>query len=395
MIINPIKSSIFFILITSIFACSDAQQNKNQEPEKAKIIELKHDGKVTDKVDVFIGTGGHCHNFPSAMVPYGAVVAGPDCNIIGWDAAAGYHYDAPTILGFSQQHLSGTGLIEAGDLLLVPTVGKLKLNPGTEKDPDSGYRSRFSHNDESASPGYYQVRLLDYDINAEMTATERVGFHRYTFPESDSTHIMLDLISIINGRNSKVTHSYVQINEDQTITGYRNSNSVWAPNRQVHFALKFSKPFKSHHLYDGDKKQFFNTRNDRSSSNLQAIFNFDTKKDEAIMVKIAISSVSMDNALLNLENEVPHWDFDKVKKEADIKWNNELKRLYAKGSEENVSKFYAALYHTMIHPSIQNDVNGEYRGISQIPAKTDEFTKYHMFSLWDTFRAAHPLLTLI
>jgi predicted alpha-1,2-mannosidase len=372
-----------------MFACSDAQTNQKKPQE------IKHDGKVTDKVNVFIGTGGHCHNFPSAMVPYGAVVAGPDCSTIGWDAAAGYHYDAPTILGFSQQHLSGTGLTETGDLLLVPSVGKLKLAPGTEKNPDSGYRSRFSHEDESARPGYYQVRLLDYNINAEITATEHVGVHKYTFPESDSARVMLDLISIIQGGFAEVTHAYVQINDDQTITGYRNSNSIWAPNRQVHFALKFSKPFKSHHLYDGDKKHFFTTRNDKGSSKLQAIFNFDTKKDEAIMVKIAISSVSKENALLNLDEEVPGWDFKKVKKQADDKWSNELNRMYAKGSDENVAKFYAALYHTMIHPSVQSDVNGEYRGISQVPAKTDDFTKYHMFSLWDTFRAAHPLFTLI
>lgn len=384
---NGLKNSILLLLIGFAFACSNTT-------EKKQVIPIKQNGIVTDKVNVFIGTGGHGHNFPSAMVPFGAVVAGPDCNTVGWDAAAGYHYDAPTILGFSQQHLSGTGLTEGGDLLLVPTVGKIKVNPGTEENPDSGYRSRFSHEDESARPGYYQVRLLDYDINAEMTATERVGFYRYTFPESDSAHIMLDLISIIQGGGAQVSHAYVQIDDDQTILGYRHSNSIWAPNRQVHFAMQFSKPFKSHHLYDADKKHFFNSRYDRGCRQLQAIFNFDTKEKEAIMVKIAISSVSMENALENLETEVPHWDFNKVKEQADAKWSNELNRFYAKGSEENVEKYYAALYHTMIHPSIQSDVNGEYRGISQMPAKTEEFTKYHMFSLWDTFRAAHPLFTI-
>ncbi len=385
---NTIKNSYLFVVLSLILACSNTIQ-------KEQVAQIKQNIKVTDKVDVFIGTGAHCHNFPSAMVPFGAVVAGPDCNTVGWDAAAGYHYNAPTILGFSQQHVSGTGLTECGDLLLVPTVGKIKVNPGTEVNPDSGYRSRFSHDDESARPGYYQVRLLDYDINAEMTATERVGVHQYTFPESDSAHVMLDLVSIIQGGGAQVSHAYVQINDDKTILGYRNSNSIWAPNRQVHFAMKFSKSFKSHHLYDVDKKQFFNTRNDRGCRQLKAIFNFDTDKDEAIMVKLAISSVSMENALENLETEVPGWDFNNVKDRADEKWSKELNRIYAKGSDDNVAKFYAALYHNMIHPTIQNDVNGEYRGISQMVAETTGFTKYHMFSLWDTFRATHPLFALI
>ena len=384
--------SLLFIVLISIFSCGDTKQKQEQKVVKDQIQEINHKGKVTDKVNVFIGTGASCHNFPSAMVPFGAVVAGPDCRTTGKHVAAGYHYDAPTILGFSQQHLSGTGLTEGGDLLLVPTVGEIQINPGTENDPESGYRSRFSHKDESALPGYYQVRLLDYDINAEMTATERVGLHRYTFPESDSAHIMLDLISIFF--RSKVGHAYIQIADDQTILGYRNSSGDWAENRQVHFAMKFSKPFKSHSLYDADKKKFFDNRSDRGGQKLQAIFNFDTEKDEAIMVKIGISSVSMENALLNLETEIADWDFEKVKQKADEKWDNELQRVYAKGSDENVAKFYAALYHTMIHPSIISDVNGQYRGISKMPAETNAFTKYHMFSLWDTFRALHPLFTI-
>lgn len=259
------KNCVLFLLMWFAFACSNTTEEK-------QVVAIKQNGKVTDKVDVFIGTGGHCHNFPSAMVPFGAVVAGPDCNTVGWDAAAGYHYDDPTILGFSQQHLSGTGLAEGGDLLLVQTVGKIKVNPGTEENPDSGYFSRFSHEDESALPGYYQVRLLDYDINAEMTAIERVGFHRYTFPESVSAHIMLDLISIIQGSGAQVSHAYFQIYDDKTILGYRNSNIIWVPNRQVHFALQFSKPFKSHHLYDADKNQFFNTRYDRGRRQVASNF---------------------------------------------------------------------------------------------------------------------------
>ena len=206
--------------------------------------------KLTEKVNVFIGTGGHGHTFPHAMVPFGAVAVGPDWETKSWDAAGGYHYDAKNILGFSQVHLSGTGLIEGGDLLLLPTVGKIQVNPGTHKDPDAGYRSRFSHDNETAIPGYYQVKLLDYNINAEMTATERVGFHKYTFPKSDKAHILLDLVHHINGGGSGVKHAHIQIKDTKTVLGYRITSSVWAPNKQIYFALKFSKPFKSNAIYD-------------------------------------------------------------------------------------------------------------------------------------------------
>ena len=176
------------------------------------------------------------------MVPFGAVAVGPDWETKSWDAAGGYHYDAKNILGFSQVHLSGTGLIEGGDLLLLPTVGKIQVNPGTHKDPDAGYRSRFSHDNETAIPGYYQVKLLDYNIDAEMTATERVGFHKYTFPKSDKAHILLDLVHHINGGGSGVKHTHIQIKDTKTVLGYRITSSVWAPNKQIYFALKFQNP---------------------------------------------------------------------------------------------------------------------------------------------------------
>ncbi|MFY0654943.1 MAG: GH92 family glycosyl hydrolase [Cyclobacteriaceae bacterium] len=357
--------------------------------------------KVTDKVDVFIGTGGHGHTFPHAMVPFGAVSAGPDWETIGWDAAGGYHYDAKNIKGFSQVHLSGTGLTEGGDLLLVPTVGEIQVNSGSHDDPDAGYRSRFSHEDESARPGYYQVRLLDYDINAEMTATERVGFHKYTFPDSDQTHIMMDLQHHIHGGGDKVKISHLRVLDETTVSGYRITSGLWARNRHTYFAMRFSKPFSSHVFHDPigqpynrEKKLFWNLP-DHTGDKIKGIFNFQTEDGEVIMVKIAISSVSMSNALENLEAEIPDWDFERVSIEADQKWEKQMGKIVVKGDEDRVAKFYAALYHNNIHPTINHDVNGEYRGMDHEVHKTDDFTHYTMFSLWDTFRATHPLFTLI
>ena len=357
--------------------------------------------KLADKVNVFIGTGGHGHTFPHAMVPFGAVAVGPDWETQGWDAAGGYHYDAKNILGFSQVHLSGTGLIEGGDLLLMPTVGKIKVDPGTHENPDAGYRSRFSHTDEKATPGYYQVRLLDDNINAEMTATERVGFHKYTFPKSDKSHVLLDLVHHIKGGGSGVKQAYIQIKDTQTVTGYRVTSSVWAANRQLYFAIKFSKPFISNVIYDprglvfNKKKKFLWDMVDYSAPKIKTFFNFKTEENEEIMVKIAISSVSMKNALENLETEIPHWNFTKIKKEASQKWEQQLHKIEVKATPDIEAKFYAALYHNNIHPTINHDVNGEYRGMDQEVHKTKDFTHYTMFSLWDTFRAAHPLFTII
>ncbi|QLE02453.1 glycoside hydrolase family 92 protein [Galbibacter sp. BG1] len=365
------------------------------------IFNLNAQDKLTDLVDVFIGTGGHGHTFPHAMVPFGAVSAGPDWATLGWDAAGGYHYDATNIKGFSQVHLSGTGLTELGDLLLVPTIGKIKIAPGSYENPDEGYRSRISHEDENARPGYYQVRLLDYNINAEMTASTRVGFHKYTFPKSEDAHIILDLTHHINGKPGSVKHSYIKIQDKQTVLGYRYTSGVWAPNRQLYFAMKFSKPFVSRFIWDGnkgaynDKKSRYWDLTERGSDQLKGVFNFNTKEGEVIYVKIAVSSVSMNNALENLEGEIPHWDFNKVVRQADEKWENELQKIHVKGTNERVRKFYAALYHNNIHPTVNHDLNGDYRGIDQEVHNTEDYTHYTVFSLWDTFRATHPLFTLI
>lgn len=351
--------------------------------------------EVLDKVDVFIGTGAHCHNFPSAMVPFGAVVAGPDCATIGWDAAAGYHYDATSILGFSQQHLSGTGLTELGDLLIMPVNDTVNFNPGSAEDPDSGYRSRFSHDKESASPGYYQVYLSDYNINAEMTATERTGFYRFSY-NSDSKYrnIIFDLVHHINGSGSRVQHAYYKMDDAYTVSGYRMTNAVWAPDRHLYFSMRFSEPIVSSLTLDEEKKMEYENLSETGGKRIKAAFRF-RNTGKPLLVKISISSVSMQNARENMQTENPGWDFDAIQTEAEKKWAAEIGKVEAEGTKANVRKFYAALYHNMIHPSLLNDVNGQYRGISKEVKDAGDNNIYHMFSLWDTYRATHPLFTII
>lgn len=343
-----------------------------------------------DHVNLFIGTGGHGHTFPSATVPFGAVVPGPDCSVGEWDAAAGYHYDKPTIMGFSQTHLSGTGLTDMGDLLLMPVVGDVPLVPGKEAHPEGGYRSRFSHDDETAEPGYYQVRLQDYDINVELTATERVAMHRYTFPKDKPRQVLMDLEHAIQYSS---IHAYIRVHDPYTVTGYRVTGSRWATSRFLYFAMKFSEPMTNHMIQDRVRKIDYDNIPELASSKMIAAFRFEPGKE--LITKIAISPVSMRNALENLETEIPDWDFEKVRKSAAAKWAKELGKISADGPDEALEVFYSALYHTMIHPDIHQDVNGEYRGIDKEIHKAEGFTNYTVFSLWDTFRALHPLDTII
>lgn len=345
-----------------------------------------------DHLNLFIGTGYNGHTFPSATVPFGAVAPGPDCSVGEWHAASGYHYDKTTILGFSQTHLSGTGLIDLGDFMLMPVAGEVPLKPGTEQQPETGYRSRFSHGDETAEPGYYQVRLLDYDINVELTATERVAMHRYTFPKGKPRRVLMDFNHYIPGPNG-VKHAYVRVNDPFTVTGYRITDSRWASSRFTYFALKFSEPIARHMIRDGVRNLDYPNIPERAASKLIAAFSF--KPGKTLMARISVSSVSMRNALENLEAEIPDWDFGRVRKAAAQKWAAELGKIEAEGPADELETFYSALYHTMIHPSLGEDINGEYRGIDKEVHTAEGFTHYTVFSLWDTFRAVHPLDTII
>ncbi len=355
------------------------------------------------------------HTFPGATVPFGAVQLSPETDTISYELngkyngdvykyCAGYRYEDKTITGFSHTHFSGTGHSDLGDFLIMPTTGQLKLNPGTASNPESGYRSRFSHNDEISEAGYYKVKLQDYNILAELTATTRVGVHRYTFPKSDQAHIILDLMAGIYNYNDKNVWTYVRVSDDKTITGYRQTNG-WARTRTVYFAMKFSKPFKSYGQKDYDGKRVYNgfwrkfdqNKNfpEIAGKQIRMYFDFDTQENEAIEVQFAISPVSQANAMENLEKETGSLSFEQVKAKAQEDWNKELNKIVIKGTEDQKVNFYTAMYHTFINPTIYMDINGEYKGLDQNIHKAEGFTNYTTFSLWDTYRALHPYFNII
>jgi predicted alpha-1,2-mannosidase len=336
---------------------------------------------VTKYVNPFIGTGGHGHTFPGASMPFGMVQLSPDTRLTGWDGCGGYHYSDSILYGFSHTHLSGTGVPDYCDVLIIPTVGDVKFK-------NSEYSSSFSHYNESASPGYYSVLLGKYNIFAELTATRRVGFHRYKFPESNSSNIILDLV-----HRDEVLESSIQIIGNDEIRGLRRSK-YWAKNQYVYFVIKFSKPFKRCGIADNDI--LLSEVPEANSKSLKAFVTFDTKKDEEILVKVGISAVSTDGASYNLNDEIPNWDFEKVRINAKTEWNKELGKILVEGgTDDQKTIFYTALYHSFLAPNLYSDVDGNFRGRDFEIHKTDGFDNYTVFSLWDTYRAEHPLLTII
>ncbi|KFF11581.1 sugar hydrolase [Chryseobacterium soli] len=371
--------------------------------------------KLYQYINPLIGTEKMGHTYPGATAPFGAIQLSPETDTISYELngkyngevykyCAGYRYEDKTIVGFSSTHFSGTGHSDLGDFLLMPTVGKLQLNPGTASNPDSGYRSRFSHQNEKAEAGYYKVKLDDHNILAEMTATTRTGVHRYTFPKSDQAHIILDLMAGIYNYDGKNVWTYARVENGTTITGYRQTNG-WARTRTVYFALTFSKPFKSYgqknydgkQVYNGFWRKFDQTKNfpEIAGKNLKLYFDFDTNDNEAIEVKLAISPVSQANALDNLQKETGGLSFDQVKAKTQQDWNKELNKIVIKGAETEKTNFYTAMYHTFINPTTYTDVNGEYKGLDQNIHKAEGFTNYTTFSLWDTYRALHPFFNII
>jgi predicted alpha-1,2-mannosidase len=369
---------------------------------------------LTRYVDPLIGTKEMGHVFPGACVPFGMVQLSPDTDTIPYAVngkytgtvyryCAGYQYSDKTIVGFSHTHFSGTGHSDLGDFLIMPTVGKLQLNPGTADKPESGYRSRFSHETEKAEPGYYQVRLDDYKINAELTTTTHVGFHQYTFPKSDDAHIILDLNHGLYNYDGKVLWSYVRVENDTLVTGYRITRG-WARTNYLYFAMVFSKPIKNYGckndeelVYKGFWRKFDQEHNfpEMAGKNLKAYFDFSTAEGEKVKIKFALSAVSTEGALKNLEAEVPHFNFEKVKADAKANLQNELSRITVDASPEKKTTFYTSLYHTFINPIQYMDVDGKYRGLDHNIHQAKGFTNYTVFSLWDTYRALHPLFTLI
>lgn len=363
-----------------------------------------------------IGTEKMGHTYPGATVPFGAVQLSPDTDTIPYayqgkytgtvyQYCAGYQYNDPTIVGFSHTHFSGTGHSDLGDFLIMPTVGKLQLNPGTAAHPENGYRSRFSHRTEIAEPNYYKVELEDDHIKAELTTTTRVGFHQYTFPKSNQSHIILDLMHGIYNYEDKNVWTFVRIENDSTVVGYRET-SGWARTRTLYFAMKFSKPFKSYGSknyspkvpYRGFWGKFDQTKNfpDLAGKQLRLYFDFDTDEGEKIDIKFALSPVSTKNALENMSKEAPNWSFDQIRQKGQDLWEKEFEKIQVKMlSDADMVNFYTAMYHAFLSPTVYVDVNHEYKGLDQNVHQATDFTNYTTFSLWDTYRALHPLFNLI
>ena len=383
--------------------------------EKTSEMTTTSNKDFTKYVNPFIGTSKMGHVFPGATAPFGMVQLSPQTNFEvmhkadgsynteTYEYCAGYQHRDSTIIGFAHTNFSGTGHSDLGDFLVMPTTGNLVLDPLKTETGDKGFYSSFSHEKEAASPGYYKVELDSYDITAELTASDRVGFHQYTFPESKEAHIILDMVYNVYHHDNKNVWTFIRVENDSLITGYRQTKG-WARDKKVFFAAKFSKPFKSYGhkkydeiKYDGFYRRFNQEENfpEMAGKDLRAYFNFETKEGEKIQLKFALSNVSSAGALKNLEAEIPHWDFDKTKDETKEKWNNELSKIDVETlNEDQKTTFYTALYHTNLSPIIYEDVDGQYRGLDQNIHNSDGFTNYTIFSLWDTYRALHPLFNI-
>lgn len=368
------KKSVWFFVLLLMTGCSAGNRSE-----------------LLNLVDPFIGTDGHGHTFPGASMPFGMVQLSPDTRKDNWDACSGYHYSDNTIAGFSHTHLSGTGVGDYGDIRFMPFTGDLKIRPGSEDEPGSGYRSRFSHEREQASPGYYQVFLDDYKIDAEFTVSQRCGFHQYTFPKTEEAYILIDLKeSVVTEKNPDL---FIQIINDHEISGYRKS-SGWAVNQAVYFYAEFSRSFDGYGI--ASKGEISEGASEAKGDDIQVYVKYSTARDEKVLVKVGISAVSIEGARQNLLAEIPGWNFKQVRKQAETSWVEKLGRIEVKGgSPDNLKKFYTALYHCYLAPNLFSDVDGLYRGNDGIVHHADGFEVYTVFSLWDTYRALHPLMTII
>jgi len=342
--------------------------------------------KLTQFVDPLIGSGGHGHVFVGASVPFGAVQLGPNNIYKGWDWCSGYHYSDSLIIGFSHLHLSGTGIGDLADVLIMPITGEVKLNKGRQEFPHNGYLSTFSHKNEIAKPGYYSVKM-DNGVAVELTASERVGFHQYRFPKGKDAHVIIDLKE---GINDKSTGTYLEQTDEFTLKGYRFS-SGWAKEQQVFFAIRSSKPLKKLIIYNEDKPL---SEKIGKGTSVKAVIGFEP--GDFVQLKVGISPVSSENALDNINAEIPHWNFPEIVKQADAKWNKELSQIEIQTKNEADKRiFYTAMFHSVIHPSLFNDHNGDYQGADHKAHTKPAFNNYSVFSTWDTYRAEHPLFTLI
>ena len=342
---------------------------------------------AVDEVNPMIGTDAHGHVYPGATVPFGMVQLSPDTRDNTWDGSSGYHYSDTSILGFSHNHLTGTGCPDLGNIMLIPTVGDLKLVPGDK--PGDGYRARFSHDDEISRPGYYSVLLPDYQVKVELTATARAGFHRYTFPATTNGHVVLDLQ---HGIGNNVIEAQLTVENDHTASGYRKSDG-WGGDKVYYFVMEFSRPFDSAGVAQAEKDV---AGKQTTGKETKGHFDFKTRAGEQILVRVGLSTVSVDGARNNLHTEIPDWNFDAVTKAASKQWEKALNVFAVETSDNNLKQtFYTSLYHAMVAPTLLSDVDGRFRGPDGNVHQAKGYDYYTELSLWDTFRAENPLLTLI
>jgi len=370
---------VVFLSISVIFlqACNNTLSSDKNETDN------------TMYVNTFIGTGGHGHTFPGATTPHGMVQLSPDTRTLGWDACGGYHYTDSSIIGFSHTHLSGTGISDLGDFLFMPFTGETKTDAGDAENPDTGYRSRFSHDNEKSAPGYYSVHLKDYNINAELTATPRAGFHRYTYNANEVNKLIIDLVHTIYPDHNP-DHEFKLISNTE-ISGCKKSGG-WAKEQEIYFHAKFDQPFSIEFFDHGKKVE--NSKNVKSK-NLKAVLTFESS-EKVVLAKVGISSVDYAGAKNNLEQEIQHWDFDQTQNNALKLWANQLNKIQVKGgTEDEKTIFYSALYHASLSPYLFSDADGRYRGMDKKIYQSKGRNIYTVFSLWDTFRAFHPLQSII
>ncbi|MEA4976560.1 MAG: GH92 family glycosyl hydrolase [Paludibacter sp.] len=353
---------------------------------------------LTDYVNPMIGTSAHGHTFPGATVPFGMVQLSPDTYNEGWDWCSGYHYSDSSIMGFSHTHLSGTGRGELLDILLMPTTGEVKFNSGTRENPDGGYRSRFSHENETAKPGYYSVLLDDYQIRAELTATKRAGFHRYTFSKNEPANLVIDLNhsvktdSILNGRFEIINDTLIV--GSHRSKGWGEEGENFYVQHEVFFAIRLSQPItKASFFVDGGVLK--NVQSVQGTA-VKANLVFDVQKQVPLLVKVGISSVDVNGAINNVDTEIQAWDFEDIKMQASREWDTLLSTFQV--NDENVANketFYTAMYHACLSPYTSSDTDGRYMGFDQKIHQVENYIQVTGISLWDTFRAANPLYTII
>lgn len=353
---------------------------------------------LSEFIKPLIGTGGHGHTFPSATVPFGFVKIGPDTDTEGWDWCSGYHYSDSSIMGFSHTHLSGGGRGDLLDVLIMPTTGTVKFEPGYKTNPGSGYRSKFSHKNEIAKAGYYSVLLDDYNIKAEVTATTRSGFHRYSYQNSEKGNLLIDMAHSL--KSDSILDGYIKVINDSLVVGSHRSKG-WGEGtekdfvkHEMFFAARLSKPIKGLSFYI-DGKIIENTKEVKGKV-VKVSLSFNDLSKEPLLVKVGMSGVDIEGAIRNVDAEMPNWNFDEVASQAEMEWEKLLQTIQVNDTNKvHKEIFYTALYHACLTPYTYSDVDGRYMGFDNKIHKAEGFTNYTGLSLWDTFRAANPLYTLV